>query len=47
MNEILELIRSGSGFPIEYVMALIALAVIGLATFAIYAIHSIAKRRDK
>lgn len=47
MSEFVELIANGSAFPIEYVMALIALSVIGLAFFAIHAIHSIAKRRDK
>lgn len=47
MNELFELVRSGSSFPIEYVMAVIALSVIGLAAFAIYAVHSLAKRHDK
>lgn len=46
MSELIEVIQSGSAFPIEYVMALIALGSIGLAMFAIHAIHSIAKRRD-
>ena len=46
MSELIELIKTGSAFPIEYVMALMAFAVIGLAAFAIYAVHSIAKRRD-
>ena len=47
MNTLIELIRTGSGFPFEYVMALMVFAVIGLAVFAIYAVHSIAKRREK
>lgn len=46
MAKIIELIASGSKFPLEYVMALIALAAIALAAFAIHAIHSLAKRRN-
>lgn len=47
MSEFFELVRSGSSFPIEYVMAIIALSVVGLAAFAIHAVHSLAKRHDK
>lgn len=47
MNEVTELIETGATFPFEYVMALVVFAVVGLAAFAIYAIHSIVKQRDK
>lgn len=48
MAKLIELFTSGAKFPLEYVLALIALAAIGLAAFAIHAMHSIAKeKRDK
>ena len=46
MSTVIELISHGANFPVEYVMALIALAAMGLAAFTIHAVHSIAKRRD-
>jgi hypothetical protein len=46
MPEIGELITKGSAFPMEYVLALIALAAMALAAFAIHAICSIARRKD-
>ena len=47
MSKLVELIEAGSAFPFEYVLVLVVFAVIALAMFAIYAVHSIAKRRDK
>lgn len=46
MAKIIELITKGSEFPLEYVMALIALAAIALAAFAIHVIYSITRRKD-
>lgn len=46
MPEIVELIAKGSAFPMEYVLALIALAAFALAAFAIHAMHSIAQRKN-
>ena len=47
MSEIVDLILGGAKFPMEYVLALIALAAIALAGFAIHAVHSIAKKRNE
>lgn len=46
MSEVIELIERAAKFPIEYVFALVSLAAIGLSAFAIYAMHSIAKRKS-
>lgn len=46
MTEFFELVSSGSKFPLEYVFALVAFGAMGLAAFAIYAVHSIAKGKD-
>jgi hypothetical protein len=45
MSALIELISAGVEFPIEYVVALIALGVIALSGFAIYVVHSLAKRK--
>jgi hypothetical protein len=45
MVNITELITKVSEFPLEYVIALIALAAIALAAFAIHVIYAIARRR--
>lgn len=45
MSEVIELIERAANFPIEYVFALVSLAAIGLAAFAIHAVHSMAKRK--
>lgn len=45
MKALIELIAAGVNFPIEYVVALIALGVIALSAFAIHVIHSLAKRK--
>ena len=47
MHEIVDLLSKAAKFPIEYVLALIALGAMALAGFAIYAVHSIAKRRSE
>jgi hypothetical protein len=47
MSEVVDLIASGVKFPMEYILALIALAAIALAGFAIHAVHSIAKKKDE
>jgi|GEM_PF-6648879 len=46
MKTLSELIAEGSAFPIEYVLAVIALAAMALAAFTIHAIVSIAKRNN-
>lgn len=46
MAELADLIANGSAFPMEYILALIALGAMALAAFAIYAMHSIAKRKN-
>lgn len=46
MSDVIELIAGGAKFPMEYVLALIALAAFALAGFAIHAVHSIAKKKD-
>ncbi len=45
MKSLSELIAEGSAFPIEYVLAVVALAAMALAAFAIHAIVSVAKRK--
>ena len=45
MDKLIDLISNASEFPMEFVLALIALSAIGLATFAIHAMHSIAKTK--
>lgn len=47
MSEVIELILGGAKFPMEYLLALIALCAMALAGFAIYAVHSIAKKKDE
>ncbi|MEL7452795.1 MAG: hypothetical protein AAGJ50_05415 [Pseudomonadota bacterium] len=46
MKALSELIAEGSAFPIEYILAVIALAAMALAAFTIHAIASIAKRKN-
>lgn len=45
MQELIELIAAGVKFPIEYVLALIALGVIALSAFAIHVVHTHTKRK--
>lgn len=45
MKEVLDFFAHLPGMPIEYVLALIALASIGLAAFALHVIHSIVTTR--
>ncbi len=47
MSDLVELIVGGARFPMEYVLALIALGAMALAGFAIHAVHSIAKKKDE
>lgn len=46
MAALINLIANGSTFPMEYVLALIALGAMALAAFAIHIVHSITKRKD-
>lgn len=43
MTELINLVSNASNFPIEYVIALIALGAISLSFFAIYVVFSIAR----
>jgi len=45
MNQVPEVVSTIGLMPIEHVLGLIALAVIGLAVFAIHAISSIVRKK--
>lgn len=47
MKQIPEVVSAVGLMPIEHVLGLIALAVIGLAAFAIHAISSVARKAKK
>lgn len=47
METVPEVITMVGHMPIEHVLGLIALAVIGLAAFAIHAVSSLAKNKDR
>lgn len=47
MSDIANLLQTLSGLPIEYLVSLVALAGLGVAGFAIHAVHSIVKGRDR
>jgi hypothetical protein len=47
MKDLNEFATNLGSLPIEYLMVFVSLAAIGLAAFAIYAIHSIAKDKRR
>lgn len=47
MDKVPELITMLAEMPIEHLLGLIALAVVGLAVFAIHAVSSLAKDRNQ
>lgn len=47
MQSVPEVINTIGHMPIEHVLGLIALAAVALSAFAIYAVSSLAKNRDR
>ena len=45
MKEVLNFLMRLPGIPIEYLLALVALAAIGLAVFTLHVIHAIVVER--
>lgn len=46
MPSIIEFVSAWPEIPIEHVVALIALAGLGLASFAIYVVYAVVRERD-
>lgn len=44
MKDILDFLLHFPGIPMDYVLALVAFAALGLAAFTLHVIHSIVKR---
>jgi len=44
MKDIFDFLRQFPGIPMDYVLALLAFAALGLAAFTLHVIHSIVKR---
>lgn len=47
MDKVPDLVTLLAQMPIEHLLGLIALAAVGLAAFAIHAVSSLAKDRDR
>ena len=45
MKEVLDFLMRLPGIPIEYLLALVALAAIGLAVFTLHVIHAVIVER--